>query len=80
MFTNGSWLDNGAAGYSVVRKNGQCWADIKTQMGYNQETYDPERAALARALKFASRRNSTPQVDGCFERKEKPYRSKFSLM
>ena len=37
MFTGGSRLDDGAAGYSVVWKNGQSWAGIKTHMGYNQE-------------------------------------------
>ena len=30
-------------------------------MGYNQEAYDAECAALARALESASRRNSTPE-------------------
>jgi len=30
-------------------------------MGYNQEAYDAECAALARALGVASRRNTTPE-------------------
>jgi len=30
-------------------------------MGYNQEAYDAECAALARALESASRRNMTPE-------------------
>jgi len=34
---------------------------IKTHMGYNQEAFDAECAALARALESASRRNTTPE-------------------
>jgi len=30
-------------------------------MGYNQEAYDAECAALARALESAARRNTTPE-------------------
>ena len=60
-FTDRSRLFNGAAGYAVVWKNGQTWADIKTHMGYNQEAYDAEYAALARALETASRRQMTPE-------------------
>jgi hypothetical protein len=37
MFTDGSRLDSGAAGYSVVWQNGQCWVGIKTHIGHNQE-------------------------------------------
>ena len=33
----------------------------QTHMGYNQEAYDAECAALARALEEASRRNATPE-------------------
>jgi hypothetical protein len=33
---------------------------IKTHMGYNQEAYDTECAALARALETAARRQTTP--------------------
>ena len=36
-FTDGSRLDNGAAGYAVLWKNGQIWMGIKTNSGYNQE-------------------------------------------
>ena len=63
MFTDGSRLDNGAAGYAVVWKNpnGLSWKGIKKHMGYNQEGYDVECAALARALKEAARRNTTPE-------------------
>jgi len=61
MFTDGSRLDDGAAGYAMVWKNGQSWVGIKTHMGYNQEAYDAECAALARALESASRRRTTPE-------------------
>jgi len=52
--TDGSRLNSGAAGYSVVWKRGQTWVGIKTHMGYNQEAYDAECAALTRALESAS--------------------------
>ena len=42
-------------------KTGQTWKDIKTHMGYNQEAYDTECAAVARALESASRRNTVPE-------------------
>ena len=61
MFTDGSRLDDGAAGYAVAWRDGQTWKGIKTHMGYNQEAYDAECAALARALEEASRRNLTPE-------------------
>ena len=63
MFTDGSRLDDGASGYAVVwkRKNSQIWKGLKTHMGYNQEAFDTECAALARALESASRRNTTPE-------------------
>jgi len=35
MFTDGSRLDDGGAGYAVVWKNGLTWKSIKTHMGYN---------------------------------------------
>jgi len=40
MFTDGSRLENEAAGYVVAWKNGQTWEGIKTNMGFNQEAYD----------------------------------------
>jgi len=61
MFTDGSRLDDAAAGYAVVWKRGLTWAGIKTHMGYNQETYDAECAALVRALESASGRQTTPE-------------------
>jgi hypothetical protein len=33
MFTDGSRLDSGAAGYAVTWQNGQRWVGIKTYMG-----------------------------------------------
>jgi len=60
MFTDGSRMEDEAAGYAVAWKNGQTWKGIKTHMGYNQEAYDAECAALARALESASRRNTIP--------------------
>jgi len=61
MFTDGSRLDDGATGYAVVWKAGQTWKGVKTHMGYNQEAYDAECAALARALKVASQWNTIPE-------------------
>jgi ribonuclease HI len=58
MFTDGSRLESGAAGYAVAWKTGQTWKGIKTHMGYNQEAFDVECAALARALESAWRRNT----------------------
>jgi len=61
MFTDGSRLEEGAAGYAVAWKNGQSWDGIKTHMGFNQEAYDAECAALARALGTAAKANPTPE-------------------
>jgi hypothetical protein len=58
MFTDGSRLDSGATGYAVAWQNGQSWVGIKTHMGNNQEAYDAECAALARALETAAKRRS----------------------
>ena len=60
MYTDKSRTEDGAAGYAVAWRNGQTWKGIKTHMGYNQEAYDAECAALARALEAASRRNTVP--------------------
>jgi len=62
MFTDGSRLDSGAAGYAVTWQNGTRWVGIKAHMGYNQEAYDAECAALARALKEAAQRQPVPEV------------------
>jgi len=63
MFTDGSRLDDGGAGYAVVWKTAQglTWKGIKSHMGSNQEAYDAECAALARALEEAARRNTPPE-------------------
>jgi len=61
MFTDGSRLDGGAAGYAVAWKSGLTWKGIKTHMGYNQEAYNAECAAIARALGAATQRNTTPE-------------------
>ena len=61
MFTDGSRLDSGATGYAVAWQKGQSWVGIKNHMGYNQEAYDAECAALARALEEASRRQTVPE-------------------
>jgi len=42
------------------RQQARC-RGIKTHLGYNQEAFDAECAALARALESASRRNTVPE-------------------
>jgi len=61
MFTDGSRLDDGATGYSVVWKKGLSWVGAKVHMGNNQETYDAECAALTHALELAARGNTIPE-------------------
>ena len=61
VFTDGSRLEDGAAGYAVAWKRGESWVGIKTHMGYNQEAYDAECAALARALESTTRRSTVPE-------------------
>jgi len=61
MFTDGSRLEDGAARYAVAWKDGLSWKGIKTHLGYNQEAFDAECAALARALESAARRNTVPE-------------------
>jgi len=61
FFTDGSRLENEAAGYAVAWKNGGTWEGIKTHMGFNQEAYDTECAALARALETAAKRTPAPK-------------------
>jgi hypothetical protein len=46
---------------AVVWQNGQSWVGIKNHMGYNQEAYDAECAALARALEEAAKRQTVPE-------------------
>jgi len=61
MFTDGSRPDSGASGYAVTWQSGQQWVGVKTHMGYNQEAYDAECAALAIAPGIAARRETTPE-------------------
>jgi ribonuclease HI len=60
MFMDGSRLDSGAARYAVAWQNGSR-VGIKTHTVYNQEGYDAECAALARALEEAAKRQTTPE-------------------
>jgi ribonuclease HI len=60
IYTDGSRMESGAAGYSVVWRKAQRWVGIKSHMGYNQEAFDTECAALARALEVATRRQTPP--------------------
>jgi len=46
MFTDGSWQEEGTAGYTVAWKDGRTWKVIKAHMGYNQEAFDAECAVL----------------------------------
>ena len=62
MFTDGSRLDDGATGYAVVWRNGQTWDGVRAHMGYNQEAYDAECAALARALESVTKGYVPEQV------------------
>jgi hypothetical protein len=61
MFTDGSRLENGKVGYAVTWQKGRSWMGIKNHMGDNQEAYDAEYAALARALEEASKRQTAPE-------------------
>jgi len=45
----------------VRQWNGHHWVGIKTHMGYNQDAYDAECAALARAVETVARRQTTPE-------------------
>jgi len=62
IFTDGSRLESGATGYAVTWKAGNQWRGVKTHMGYNQEAFDAECAALARALEVAERRRTGPKA------------------
>jgi len=61
MFTDGSRMEDGAAGYVVAWKKGVSWVGIKTRMGCNQEAFGTECVALARALEETSRRITIPE-------------------
>ena len=47
IFVDGSRVESGAVGYAVAwKKKGEGWASIKTHMGFNQEAFDADCAAL----------------------------------
>jgi len=48
---------NGATGYAVTWKKGNTWRGHKTHMGWGQEAYDAEYAAIERALREAASRD-----------------------
>ena len=56
LWMDGSRDENGAVGYAVAWRKGQIWAGRKAHMGYYQEAYDAECAAIARALDMAADR------------------------
>jgi len=62
LFTDGSRLKSGATGYAVTWKAGNGWVGVKAHMGYNQEAFDAECAALARALEVAAKRRTRPKA------------------
>jgi ribonuclease HI len=62
IFTDGSRLESGATGYAVAWKAGNRWVGVKAHMGYNQEAFDAECAALARALEVAAKRQTGPKA------------------
>ena len=57
IFTDGSRLGNGTTGYAVAWKQGASWKGHKTHLGWGQEAFDAECAALARALQVAATKN-----------------------
>ena len=63
MFTDGSRLDSGACGYAVAWKRGNEWRGQKVHMGYNQEAYDAECAAIVRALRIGAQRRKQHKVE-----------------
>ena len=48
LWTDGSRDENGAVVYAVASRKGQSWAGRKAQLGYYQEVYDAECAAIVR--------------------------------
>jgi len=60
IFTDGSSDSSGATGYAVTWRSRGKWVGVKTHLGYNQEAFDAECAALARALELAARRRTVP--------------------
>jgi len=50
LWADGSRDENGGVGYAVVWRKGKRWAGRNFYMGYYQEAYDAECAAIARAV------------------------------
>jgi len=62
IFVDGSRGGSEAVEYAVVwKKKGEGWASIKAHMGFNQEAFNAECAALERALEVAARRRHPPE-------------------
>ena len=59
LFTDGSWAETGTTGYVVTWKKGETWKGVKAHMGWGQEAYDAECAAIVRALRTAATKNQT---------------------
>jgi len=63
MWTDGSRLDNEACGYSVVWSRGpNDWRVGKPNMGYNQESFDAECAAIVRPLNLSADRQQRKKL------------------
>src|SRR3978361_1407744 len=56
LYTDGSRGQSAVIGYSLVWKKASQWVGIKFHMGYSQEAFDVECAAIARALEVAATR------------------------
>jgi ribonuclease HI len=61
MFTDGLRLENGKVRYAVVWQKGLSWVGVKNHMGNNQEAYNAECTALARALEEVTKRQTIPE-------------------
>ena len=55
---HGSRTEGGATGYAITWKKGQTWKGHKVHMEWEQEAYDAECAAIARALETAAGRRN----------------------
>jgi hypothetical protein len=60
IFTDGSGVDSGAAGYVVAWQNGQRWAALRSRWD-TTEAFDAECAVLATALEVAARWQTTQE-------------------
>jgi len=63
LWTDGSRTEDGACGYAVVwRKKGEVWKGHQVHLGYNQEAYDAECAAIVRALRVGRDRRKQQRI------------------